>query len=157
MFLLMLLSKSKFFTRVSATRVKNFDFDKSTSKNIFSHHYVSYMASESNGVALVLLVLFLYTRVTLVSFVSHLCHTCVALLLLLFHSCRTCLARVWHSCSGSRMFWYIILKSMLSDVLILVMWPNWVHKRLQEFPKYVFSGEKAYKDFLVLLTEFILH
>ena len=30
----------------SATRVKNFDFDNGTSKNIFSHPYVYYMASE---------------------------------------------------------------------------------------------------------------
>ena len=30
----------------SATRVKNFDFDDHTSKNIFSHHYIYYMASE---------------------------------------------------------------------------------------------------------------
>ena len=98
MFLLMLLSKSKFFTRVSATRVKNFDFDKSTSKNIFSHLYVYYMASESNGVALVLLVLFLYTRVTLVSFVSHLRPTFVAPVSLVSHLSRSCLALVfWKS------------------------------------------------------------
>ena len=30
----------------SATRVKNFDFDNDTSKNIFSHAYIYYMASE---------------------------------------------------------------------------------------------------------------
>ena len=30
----------------SATRVKNFDFDNSTSKNIISHPYIYYMASE---------------------------------------------------------------------------------------------------------------
>ena len=30
----------------SATRVKNFDFDNHTSKNIFSHHCIYYMASE---------------------------------------------------------------------------------------------------------------
>ena len=30
----------------SATRVKNFDFDNDTSKNIFSHPYTYYMASE---------------------------------------------------------------------------------------------------------------
>ena len=29
----------------SATRVKNFDFDYNTSKNIFSHPYIYYMAS----------------------------------------------------------------------------------------------------------------
>ena len=29
-----------------ATRVKNFDFRKDTSKNIFSHPYIYYMASE---------------------------------------------------------------------------------------------------------------
>ena len=29
-----------------ATRVKNFDFDNDTSKNIFSHPYIYYMASE---------------------------------------------------------------------------------------------------------------
>ena len=31
---------------MSATRVKNFDFDNDTSKNIFSHPYIYYMASE---------------------------------------------------------------------------------------------------------------
>ena len=31
----------------SATRVKNFDFDNDTSKNIFSHSYIYYMATES--------------------------------------------------------------------------------------------------------------
>ena len=30
----------------SATPVKNFDFDNDTSKNIFSHHYIYYMADE---------------------------------------------------------------------------------------------------------------
>ena len=30
----------------SATQVKNFDFDNETSKNIFSHPYIYYMASE---------------------------------------------------------------------------------------------------------------
>ena len=30
----------------SATRVKNFDFDNDTSKSIFSHPYIYYMASE---------------------------------------------------------------------------------------------------------------
>ena len=30
----------------SATRVKNFDFDKAMGKNIFSHPYIYYMASE---------------------------------------------------------------------------------------------------------------
>ena len=30
----------------SATQVKNFDFDNDTSKNIFSHAYIYYMASE---------------------------------------------------------------------------------------------------------------
>ena len=30
----------------SATRVKNFHFDKGTTKNIFSHPYIFYMASE---------------------------------------------------------------------------------------------------------------
>ena len=30
----------------SATRVKNFDFDNKTSKNIFSHPYIYQMASE---------------------------------------------------------------------------------------------------------------
>ena len=30
----------------SATQVKNFDFDNHTSKNIFSHHCIYYMASE---------------------------------------------------------------------------------------------------------------
>ena len=31
---------------MSATRVKNFDFDDDTSKNIFSQPYIYYMASE---------------------------------------------------------------------------------------------------------------
>ena len=30
----------------SATRVKNFDFDNDTSENIFSHHYINYVANE---------------------------------------------------------------------------------------------------------------
>ena len=30
----------------SAARVKNFDFDNDTNKNIFSHPYIYYMASE---------------------------------------------------------------------------------------------------------------
>ena len=30
----------------SATRVKNFDFDNDTSKNIFSHPYIYYMGSQ---------------------------------------------------------------------------------------------------------------
>ena len=30
----------------SATQMKNFDFDNNTSKNIFSHPYIYYMASE---------------------------------------------------------------------------------------------------------------
>ena len=29
-----------------ATRVKSVDFDNDTSENIFSHHYISYMANE---------------------------------------------------------------------------------------------------------------
>ena len=31
---------------ISATQVKNFDFDKDTGKNIFSHPYIYYIASE---------------------------------------------------------------------------------------------------------------
>ena len=31
---------------VSATRVKNFDFDNDTSENIFSYPYIIYMANE---------------------------------------------------------------------------------------------------------------
>ena len=31
---------------MSATRVKNFDFDNGTSENIFSHPNISYMANE---------------------------------------------------------------------------------------------------------------
>ena len=31
---------------MSATRVKNFDFDNDTGKNIFSHPYIHYVASE---------------------------------------------------------------------------------------------------------------
>ena len=30
----------------NATRVRNFDFGNHTGKNIFSHHYIYYMASE---------------------------------------------------------------------------------------------------------------
>ena len=30
----------------TATQVKNFDFDNGTCKNIFSHPYINYMASE---------------------------------------------------------------------------------------------------------------
>ena len=35
------------FFAVSATRVKNFDFDNETSENIFSHPYFSYMANQT--------------------------------------------------------------------------------------------------------------
>ena len=35
-----------FTKNTSARRVKNFDFDNNTSKNIFSHHYIYYMASK---------------------------------------------------------------------------------------------------------------
>ena len=31
---------------MSATRVKNFDFDNNTSENIFSHSYISYVVNE---------------------------------------------------------------------------------------------------------------
>ena len=41
---------------------------------------------------------------------------------------------------------------MLSDVLILAMWPKWVHKHLQEVTK----SEKPHKDFLILLRVNIL-
>ena len=43
-------------------------------------------------------------------------------------------------------------KRMLSDVLILAMWPKWVHKHLQEVTK----SEKPHKDFLILLRVNIL-
>ena len=46
---------------------------------------------------------------------------------------------------------------MLSDVLIVAMWPKWVQKHFQEATKSVFSWEKLYIDFLILLTENILH
>ena len=46
---------------------------------------------------------------------------------------------------------------MLSDVLIVVMWPGWVHKHLLEVIKNVFSWEKLYIDFLILLTEYIFY
>ena len=42
---------------------------------------------------------------------------------------------------------------MLSDVLISVIWPKWVHKHSQEVAESVFGWEKPYKDFLMLLTE----
>ena len=45
---------------------------------------------------------------------------------------------------GSRLLCSIILKRMLSDVLIVVMWPKWVHKHLQEATKNVFSWKKLY-------------
>ena len=39
--------RHKCYTNVTiATRVKNFDVDKDTSENIFSHSYISYMANE---------------------------------------------------------------------------------------------------------------
>ena len=56
-------------------------------------------------------------------------------------SCTLCKYLPWKlsvkkliSWSGSRLLCYIILKRMLSDVLILVTWPKWVHicKRLQK-------------------------
>ena len=49
------------------------------------------------------------------------------------------------------MFYYSL--SMLSDVLILVMWPKWVDKHLLQVSKDVFSWEKPYKDFLILLKQ----
>ena len=42
---------------------------------------------------------------------------------------------------------------MLSDLLNVVMWPKWVDKHLQGVTKNVFSWEKFYIDFLILLTE----
>ena len=39
---------------------------------------------------------------------------------------------------------------MLTDVLIVAMWPKWVHKHLQEVTKNVFSWEKLYIDFPIL-------
>ena len=42
----------------------------------------------------------------------------------------------------------LFLKSILSDVLILVMWPKWVHKHLQGVTKNVFSWEKPFLDFI---------
>ena len=48
----------------------------------------------------------------------------------------------------------LYLKCMLSDVLIVVMWPKWVHKHLQEATKSVFSREKLYIDFMILLTKY---
>ena len=46
---------------------------------------------------------------------------------------------------------------MLKVVLVLVMWPKWVRKHLQEVAKNVFSWEKPYEDLLILLTENVLH
>ena len=43
---------------------------------------------------------------------------------------------------------------MLSDFLIVVMWPKWVHKHFQEATKNAFSWEKFYIDFLILLTKY---
>ena len=36
-----------------------------------------------------------------------------------------------------------ILKTMLNDVLILVMWPKWVHKHLQEVAKTYSAGKNG--------------
>ena len=41
---------------------------------------------------------------------------------------------------------------MLSDVLILDMWQEWVHKHLQEVAKSVVSWGKFSMGFLILLT-----
>ena len=41
---------------------------------------------------------------------------------------------------------------MLSDVLILAMWPKWLHKHLQEETK----SEKPHQDLLILLRANIL-
>ena len=51
----------------------------------------------------------------------------------------------------------LFLNGCLSDVLIVVMWPKWVHKHLQEVAENVFSWEKLYINFLTLLTENISH
>ena len=48
----------------------------------------------------------------------------------------------------------IILKNMLSGVLILAMWPEWMHKHLR---KNVFSWEKSFMYFTILLMVNILH
>ena len=42
---------------------------------------------------------------------------------------------------------------MLSDVLIVVMWPKGDHNHLQEVTKNVFSRGKFYIDFLILVRE----
>ena len=40
------------------------------------------------------------------------------------------------------MFFYVyVLKSMLGDILILVMWSKWVHKHLQEVSETFSTGE----------------
>ena len=49
------------------------------------------------------------------------------------------------------------LKKIMSGVLILFMCPKWVHKHLQKVAKNVFSLEKLFIDFLILLKENILH
>ena len=56
--------------------------------------------------------------------------------------------------SGSPLLCFNVLESMLSDVLILVMWPKWVHKHLQEVSKNVFNWEKPFIDFLELVTKY---
>ena len=43
-------------------------------------------------------------------------------------------------------------KKMLSDVLILAMWPKWLHNHLQEEAK----SEKPHQDLLILLRANIL-
>ena len=57
--------------------------------------------------------------------------------------------RKTHGLDGSRLLCAIILKRMLSDVLIVVMWPKRLQKHLQEVTKYVFNWEKPrFPDFI---------
>ena len=46
----------------------------------------------------------------------------------------------------------IIRKRMLRDVLILVMWPKWVHKHLLEVAEMYSAGNNQHR-YLDLLTE----
>ena len=57
---------------------------------------------------------------------------------------------VW---SGSWLLRSVILKNLLSGVLILAMWPEWMHKHLR---KNIFSWKKSFMYFMILLEVNVL-
>ena len=58
--------------------------------------------------------------------------------------------------SGGRLLCSIIFKSMLSEVLILIIWPKWVHKHLQEVAKKRIQLGKTLQRICIDIEELIL-